>query len=44
MEIEMRKDFNTEISHDFIEFILTSFKTLLRDRVFGYTYCPNKFF
>lgn len=28
---------------DVIEFVFVAFKTLLRDRSFGFSYCPNKF-
>jgi hypothetical protein len=32
-----------EVTPELIDFILSAFLTLLRDRSFGYNYCPEKF-
>jgi hypothetical protein len=44
LEQEIKADLGvSELTLEIIEFIFCGFKTLLRDRSFGYTYCPTAF-
>lgn len=44
VELELQAEYHVEaVTPDLIEFVFCAFKTLLRDRPFGYTYCPSNF-